>query len=1201
MYLKSLELHGFKSFPNKTVLQFERGTTIVVGPNGSGKSNISDAMRWVLGEHSSRNIRGNRMEDVIFGGTDTRKPMSFAEVSVTFDNSSPEHRIDSAYDEITVTRRYYRSGDSEYMINRKNCRLRDIQTLFLNTGVGREGYSIIGQGKIAEILSKKSEDRRNIFEEAAGIAKFRQDKEETEKKLAGVERNIESSMLIFTELDSRIDSLRRDAEKARKYLALVETKKSADVSLWLFDTQKIKRELEAAADAFKLASAEYERLKEMIEDLEQQSDHIHDRLTGTRIHSEELLAKINDANRRINALENAFQLAIGRIQHLRELSAQNEERIQNINAEDARVAAHSEDEKKRIAALKSEKEDLMDEQLELLAEMDGYRRAAEELERLLAEKLTQLEALNKENMDLRVRLNIASQARTDGQGKGESLIAEIDRYRAAEEALKADVARCERATESYRTKIDEAQAIIETENATLASLLVKRDEESRRLNDVNGQRSGVSQRIESLRRVEEHFDGYHQSVRYVMQEYAKRPNAFKGTVYGPVSKLISTPSQYITAIETALGQNLQHIVVDDEETAKAAISILKYAGAGRATFYPISSTRGTTETEELRRAAAFEGYVGRADTLITFDERYRRIMEWMLLRTVVFDNIDNATKAAKALQYRIRIVTMDGQQINVGGSFTGGSLQRDSGILSRSAEIETLEAQKHTLETEAKKSADRLVEIDRSTDAARSRMHDAEQRRDLLYTMSRAQFAELDTANAKLEANTELIRKLEADRAKLAEDEGRYETDISELEEQLSALEKRIADLRAERQDDEVERQRRLDLRDQKSEEVADRKLRLAMIDKDIEAAETMIASDAETLLVHQREVSDILAHNKEYEESIQALESEKATNRDEIALIKQSLTELESERKDSESDTGELDKRENELREKIRAANDERERCFAEYTKSEAKLTRLREDDARLENKLWEEYHITYEEAVALDYPPVTQQTRHEIASVLSSCRAKIRELGSVNPGAIEEYEEVRIRHEDMKKKLDDLNASKEKLSEIIAGIEEGMRTGFRQTFDQINENFAEVFSELFGGGQAELSLTDPEDVLTSGIEIKAAPPGKIIKSLSLLSGGEQTFVAIALIFAILKANPTPFCIFDEIEAALDEVNVDRFGAYVQKYSEKTQFVLITHRRGTMEIGNRLYGITMPERGISRAVALDVSEIESKQKELLS
>ena len=1201
MYLKSLELHGFKSFPNKTVLQFERGTTVVVGPNGSGKSNISDAMRWVLGEISSRNIRGTKMEDVIFGGTDLRRPMSFAEVSVTFDNSDTEHRIDSPYDEITVTRRYYRSGESEYMINRKNCRLRDIHELFMNTGVGREGYSIIGQGKIAEILSKKSEDRRNIFEEAAGISKFRQRKEETEKKLRGTEQNMDSLTLIFNELDARIGPLARDAEKAKKYRDLLESKKRADVSLWLFDTEKIKADLQGAERTFRLAMAEYERLKENIDTLEKQSDHIHDQLTGRRLASEQLLTDINATTKRIHALENAYQLAIGNIQHLMEMTEQSRRHLASLDEDDSRLSGHRAENEEKKKHLAEEIKALEDAKLELIVSAEALLSEAKDVESKLAEELNEIEALNKESMDLRVRLDVSEKAKADGAGQGENILSEIDKYRKAEASLKEELARCEKNTAAYKEKIDAAEKVIAEKNAVLAEATLEKEEKNQRLLDENGKISGLAQRIDSLRRMEEHFEGYQQSVRFVMQEYASTPSRFSGKIYGPVSKLIGTPKQYVTAIETALGQNLQNIVVESEQTAKSCISVLKQAGAGRATFYPISSIRAATETDEIKRAVSLNGYVGRADKLISFDPAYREIMEWLLLRTLVFKDIDTATEAAKKLQYRVRIVTLDGQLINAGGSFTGGSVRRDSGILSRSGEIEQLVKSQNDLLKQADKTKQEIASVEKTIEDAKQRIADAEQTRDLLYTMSRAQFSELDHANAKLTANEELLLKLTADYERLTSEGGRYETDILAAKADLENVENKIAALRESRAAREVERQRLLDEHERKNEEIGELRLRVAMLNKDIETVDVQNESDLQSLQAHKDDRIATEENIRGFTLRIEALEKEKEENRAEHEVQKNALRTLEDKRVSTEEEGSDFDRMEKELREKIRAANDEREKVFGEYTRSENKLNKLKEDNERLENKLWDEYQISYEEAVALDYPAVTAANRGEMASLQSSCKAKIRELGNVNPGAIEEYDQVKGRHEELKVQLEDLNASRTELLDILSRVEKEMRDSFSKTFDEINNNFRTVFAELFGGGEAELSLTDPEDVLVSGIEIKAAPPGKIIKSLSLLSGGEQTFVAIALIFAILKANPTPFCIFDEIEAALDEVNVDRFGEYVLKYSKQTQFVLITHRRGTMEIGDRLYGITMPERGISRAVPLDVSEIESKQKELLA
>ncbi|MBQ9736270.1 MAG: chromosome segregation protein SMC [Clostridia bacterium] len=1201
MYLKSLELHGFKSFPNKTVLSFEKGTTVVVGPNGSGKSNISDAMRWVLGELSSRNIRGTKMEDVIFGGTDMRRPMSFAEVSVTFDNSSPEHRMDSPYDEITVTRRYYRSGESEYMINRKNCRLRDIHELFMNTGVGREGYSIIGQGKIAEILSKKSEDRRNIFEEAAGISKFRQRKEETEKKLSAVAQNVESLTLIFNELDARIGPLARDAEKARKYRVLLEDKKRADVSLWLFDTVKLKSDLQKADEAYRLAKAEYERLMERIESLEKQSDLVHDRLTGSRLASEQLMTQISETTKRIGVLENAYALAIGSIKNLGELTAQCRERLSGYDDEGERIEAQKKELLTEIANIEEKEREEDDARLALLLAFDELSRAAQALEASLAEELAAIEELNAKAMDLRVRLDVSERAKADDSDKSASISEEIDKYRKAEAELSAEVARCEKNTAGFRERIDRAEAIIKEQTEVLEGALLKKEDAQRKHNEVQGAVSGLAQRIDSLRRMEEHFDGYVQSVRFVMQEYTKDASRFRGAIYGPVSKLISVEEKYITAIETALGQSLQNIVVEDEETAKSAIAVLKQHNAGRATFYPISAIRAQSETDEIRRAASFRGYVGRADRLIGFDARYKEIMESLLLRTVVFDNIDNATAAAKSLNYRVRIVTLDGQLINAGGSFTGGSVRRDSGILSRNTEIDALLSQKKEKEARVAALEKTIHAQEDEAEAARNKIRDAEQNRDLLYTMSRAQFAELDSAKAKLEANAELLSKLEEDRERLRAGSDKYDSDIRALQAALEETVKEIDRRRELRSELEIKRQEALDAREAKGAEINESKLRLAVLSSEKEGKRTQIESLGQTLLSRDESRAATERQIAEYAARMAALEEEKHLNRTELAEEQKRLAELEAGRSDKESEGDEYTKLENELREKLRAANDERERVYGESARCEGRLVRLREDNERLENKLWDEYQISYEEAVALDYPPVTAQNRAEMAALQSSCKSKIRELGNVNPNAVEEYEAVSGRHAELQTQLADLAASKEELVSILSRIEDEMEESFRQTFDQINENFGIVFSELFGGGQAELSLTDPENILTSGIEIKAAPPGKIIKSLSLLSGGEQTIVAIALIFAILKTRPSPFCIFDEIEAALDEVNVGRFGAYVRKYSENTQFILITHRRGTMEIGDRLYGITMPERGISRAVPFDVSEIESKQKELLT
>ncbi len=1201
MYLKSLELHGFKSFPNKTVLTFERGTTIIVGPNGSGKSNISDAMRWVLGELSSRNIRGTKMEDVIFGGTDTRKPMSFAEVSVTFDNSEGGRRIDSPYDEITVTRRYYRSGDSEYMINRKNCRLRDIYELFMNTGIGREGYSIIGQGKIAEILSKKSEDRRHIFEEAAGISKFRQRKEETEKKLNETLGFVESATLIYNELDARIGPLSKEAEKARRYRELLERKKEADVSLWLFDTKKIKTDLQTAENNLTLARAEYERVVESIESLEQQDDHIREKLTGSRLESERLVHEISEANKRLSALERDYSVALGEIRHMQDLAEESRRQFEKLDQEDAHLAEGKAEAEATLVALAQQEADFKDEQLVLLAAREEALRAAKALEEALEKELKEIEALNAEAMDIRVRLDVSRKAKEEGKGKGEELLREIAALEEKGTVLAADLERCDKNTASYRAKIASAEDSLVEVNERLASLQEEKDEQKRLLNDAAAKKSGLEQRIEALQRMEEHFEGYQHSVRFIMQAYAQNKAQFKGKIYGPISQLITVEKEYVTAIETALGQNMQNIAVENEETAKSAIYALKQAGAGRATFYPLNAVKAGGVTDEIRDAAGFRGYVGRADELVSFDAEYRNLIEHLLLRTVVFEDIDTATEAAKRLRYKVRIVTLDGQIINVGAAFTGGSLKRDSGILSRGTEIEGLQKEMTSAEKKVSDFAEKIKKIENDILLMQAKSAELSQAKELLYNMSRAQLSEYERVKAAAEGNDTLLEKLREDYNGLSESGGKFDSDILRFEAELAGVLGKIEEIRTLRSTQEAERHAFLDTKEEKDNEITELRVRFASLEKDKENAENALALGASTKEAHERERESISLRIEDYLSRAKAMEESNLANREQVKEVTALLGDLEAQRLGSQKDEDEFNRRDGELREKIREANEEKERLSAHYNRAELALNRFREENERLETKLFDEYQITYEEAVALSYPAVTTENRAEVAAVQSSCKSKIRELGSVNTGAIEEYAEVGARHESLKHQLEDLEKAKTELLDILKKVEEEMRVSFTNTFNDINENFGVVFSELFGGGEAELSLTNPEDVLTSGIEIKAAPPGKIIKSLSLLSGGEQTFVAIALIFAILKANPSPFCIFDEIEAALDEVNVDRFGAYVTKLSGESQFVLITHRRGTMEIGDRLYGITMPERGISRALLLDVSEIESKQKELLS
>ena len=1200
MYLKSLELHGFKSFPNRTVLSFERGATVIVGPNGSGKSNISDAMRWVLGELSSRNLRGTKMEDVIFGGTDERRPMGFAEVSVTFDNSDTENRLDSEFDEVVVTRRYYRTGESEYLINRQPRRLRDIYELFMNTGVGREGYSIIGQGKIAEIISKKSDERRNIFEEAAGISKYRHRKEESERKLKATQENLDRVNDILSVLAERVGPLEKEAEKARKGLALYEEKKRADVSLWLFDTKKIREDVIEAEKALKLSKHELEIVDQLISELEAQNDAIYEKAQSNKLLSEQLLEQIRLSTEKLHQLDNALRVAESDFAHSRELTAQCERRISELDGSISALVTNREEYEKRRADAETKLKTYLDKRLEILAEQQKLISAIEKIKGELTEALDELTVEENSLTSLKVRIDVLENSKVSDGTRSLDIEKEIAKYEEDGKALKEEADRCENAASGFKTSIAEKEAIITEAQTSIDSLAAERDELLSVLNTDKVERDTLSERADALQRMNEHFDGYIESVKFVMREYGAGKISGSGKIHGPLSTLINVDKDYITAIETALGSSLQNIVVDNEDTAKAAIYALKRANAGRATFYPISAIKPYTETEEIREAKKLSGFVGRADTLVGSGAEYRSVIEWLLLRTVVFDNIENASVAAKKLRYRVKIVTLDGQIINTGGAFTGGSTKRDSGILSRVSTINELKTRADSLTKKIEVNEKTLADIEARLADAKEAQKNAESEKELLFVLSRSEFAALDNANAKYNANRDIIEKLTGDYQNLLNQQTEAAEEIVRLNADYNANLERIEALKAFR----AKKSEEMGVLDENSDELGSKAndiyIKATESKKDVEAIEELIASTNARIADYEADKAAQNARIAELAQRRDDIDAKQNEGKDEYRSLEAQIDELRDKRLKVESGSDEFERELADIRVKIREKTSSRQVSYEFVIKNENRLEQLCERQDKLGSQLWDDYEITYEQAVALEYPPVTAENHDEIEAYRASCRSKLRNLGSYNPGAIEEYAEVKTKYDDLNTQFVDLTKSYEELNDIIARLEIEMRTSFIDAFEAINRNFGITFKELFGGGNAELSLTDPEDVLTSGIEIKAAPPGKIIKSLSLLSGGEQSFVAIALLFAILKVNPTPFCILDEIEAALDEVNVFRFGEYIKKFDDGTQFILITHRRGTMEIGDRLYGVTMPQRGISQAIELNVNEIEGKQKELL-
>ena len=1201
MYLKSLELQGFKSFPDKTKLTFEGGATVIVGPNGSGKSNISDAMRWVLGEVSSKSIRGTKMEDIIFGGADSRRPMGYAEVSVTFDNTGMIGRLDCPYDEVTVTRRYYRSGESEYFINRRACRLRDIYELFMNTGVGRDGYSIIGQGKIAEIISRKSDERRSIFEDASGIAKYRHKKSETERKLAATEDNMTRINDVFTEVAAQVGPLERESEKAKKAIELLETKKRVDVQLWLYDTEKLREDIAKCEDSFKRAEFDLETVEDAIKALEAQNDRLFEISQSNKNQSESLLSQIRERTEANHALDSEYRVCETNIAHTKELiaTAQGtcESTERSVLAEESSVA----DRQKRIEELRVKLDEGIDQHLEAEAQK---KLAAEEAERLgfdIDRALSDIHAINADIADVNARISFIDNSRNSDADKNEAMQQEIAAYEAETAKLTARIESAQKTVDEYDGVSAEAAQTADKLTAELSELYAERHELNDTLTATRLRRDSAQQRIDTFKAMEEQLEGYSGSVRFVMKKYAEGAITDKygapcGKIYGPLSQLIDVEDRYITAIETALGPNLQHIVVEDESVAKAAMFALKKAEAGRATFFPLSSMRGQKPTEEMKEASGFQGYISVADELIVAKPELSEILSGLLGRTVVFDTIDNATAMAKKLKYKVKAVTLDGQQINVGGSFTGGSVKQKANILGRAGEIKRLEEE--IAELDGKLSAisgDMSVLSEKITDREDDK-DSCEQKIGLIKVMRDSEATRLADLTAKRDANETLTEKLKADYAEQLRAREQFEADRERLSVRKRELETQVSEISAARSEMDIKRSAALDKKEDCEKQMTEIYIGLTAIRKDIQTEETMIEESGTRISGYAELLETQRAYISDLEEKILGYESVRSANRQSYDEGVKALAELNAKRAKVEEGSSEFERKLAEVNGKMRERMQQKENVFKEYTRFENRLNNLRVEQDKLASRLWDEHELTRADAAALGYPALDASTRAEAAAKQTECRNKLRGLGNVDLDAVNKYKEVKARYDHMDGQIKDLTAARNELQEIIDKLEKEMETAFVDSFNKINENFNKTFSELFGGGSAEISFTDPENVLESGIEIKAAPPGKIIKNMVQLSGGEQSFIAIALVFAILKVNPTPFCIFDEIEAALDEVNVARFAEYIKRYSSGTQFVMITHRRGTMEAANRLYGVTMPERGISKVLELDINDISKKK-----
>ncbi|MBQ8404981.1 MAG: chromosome segregation protein SMC [Clostridia bacterium] len=1201
MRLKSLELQGFKSFPDKTVINFNRGITVVVGPNGSGKSNISDAMRWVLGEMSSKSIRGSKMEDVIFAGSQKRSPMGYAEVSVVFDNSEEAGKNEelAEYDEIVVTRRYYRVGESEYFINRKNARLKDIVELFLNTGLGKNGYSIIGQGKIAEIISQKSEERRSVFEEVAGIAKYRYQKNEAEKKLAGTDENLTRLSDIVSELEGRIAPLERDAEKAKKYLEIYEQKKAADISLSVYDIENAGKSEKELAEKLTFSKHELDTSDETLAEMDEADERLFEKIQVNKLNYERAVAKIAEVTNRLHEAKSGILVKENDLSHYKGvLESANgkltalDSSINGANEEyRARLAEYTAAEKNKNKVQKS-LDGIEAELLEIASTMKG-------IDAEKAEIAKDIETLNAQTVEARVAFSVAKSQGEAGAQKCAELAENIAKYEEDIKILSARIAKAREKIDGYIAKekgftqdvaeLDAKRAENDNESALLA------EKKSKMFIDI----SQTKVKIQNLVNMEELFEGYSRAVKFVMNAHKTgrilTQSGEKPVIYGPVSLLFEVDTQYSLAVETAMGGALQNIVTEDEASAKAAIAYLKRQNAGRATFCPITTVNGTELDADKMMLPAKKGFVSVASGLVRADAKFAGIIRNLLGRIIVADNLDNAAKLAKSLDFRYKIVTLDGQVVNAGGSFTGGSAQNGSGMLSRHAQIEKMQADVAALEKEMAGVTADMKKLEAASAELKKRKEGVLANLSVLRTMKEAESTQLQVLISTGKGMESTLADLVAERDTLEARGVKTADNIDAIAKKEKEYGKQIEKLNMRAENLAVERDKLNARTEALRTEQSERSVELAREEKNLElllSVANTAKSKAEDYALRREELTESV---REAKESIKAANAEIEAYKKVISSTDGTVAGLEREKAETNALSLRLEKEQAENRAKQKELSHKRELIFREYTRLESAHKSMAEKKDKLLSFLWDEYELSYSAACELGYEKVTEENRTSVVSAQAKCRDRIKALGHVNVGAIEEYREVNERYTFLSSQINDLKKSKDELTKVIFSLEDQMRRDFAATIQLVNTHFGNVFAELFGGGHAEISLTDPENVLESGIEIKAAPPGKVIKSLSLLSGGEQSFIAIALYFAIMKVSPAPFCIMDEIEAALDEVNVDKFADYVKKYSEKTQFVIITHRRGTMEVADTLYGVTMHEKGISQVLSVDVSEIEKK------
>ncbi len=1185
MYLKSLEIQGFKSFPDKTVLTFGEDITAIVGPNGSGKSNISDAIRWVMGEQSSKALRGGKMEDVIFGGTQQRKQTGYAEVSLVLDNSEGIFALEET--EVMVTRRYYRSGESEYYINRRSCRLRDVNELFMDTGLGREGYSIIGQGRIDEILSVKSQDRREIFEEAAGISKFRHRKEESERRLERTEENLVRINDKIAELELQVEPLREQAEKAKKYLTLRDELRGLEVSLWMEQLDRLRAGNAKLMTDYAQAVSQRDAAAQAQENLYARTEELQTRLRDREQNAENLREKRTEQ-------ENRRAEADSRIAVLKSRQQGNEDTIRRLNIElgdqqgrEDSISAQIAQREQRITEIKTEKTELYAQLSQREQEAGGITQ--------------QVDALSADREELRRQQAVETDAANDAKALLSALAAAsqelLDRDTALRNMLHETTEQLETARQTAQRnrelqaqqeeKRQEAKNRIDAWKLKAQNRQRRAEQLSAQVNQLRVEDNTLRSRIKMLTEMEKVYEGYSKAVKQVMGE-VKRGGLTH--IRGPVAGLISVPDSYTVAIEIALGGAMQNLVVDREEDGKRAINWLKRRDAGRATFLPLSVIRPNVLREQGLEQEP--GFVGIASDLVKYDAEYKDLFANLLGRVVIAEDMDGAIQIANRYHHRFRIVTLDGQVLNPGGSMTGGSVSRNAGILSRANELKRLRTQEAGLQADLTKVEGQFVEERRQAEKLSYQVEAAggelRQVEDELLRLTTAAEHDRQTI-ADLEVRIENTKR---DLALLGSRSGQNEEEIAAARTRIQEKEEKAAALQGQEAEKSAAYDELMKQGAAVNDAISGLKLQIATLDTEAETSQSALeqlrqlqidlSGDRESRLSM---IESLTGDNAALELELQREQDALAEILSQKAALEEQLAALNQEKLDLEAERSRLDR-------DSRDKNNELLNLEREVSALEQKKTAAATEENQLLDKLWDNYELSHS---------VAQQVRFELESVakatrrVSELKRSISALGNVNVGAVEEFERVNGRYTYLIEQRDDVTRSKDELLTIIGGLTREMETIFREEFKKIQAAFSTTFLELFGGGRANLELEDPEDILNCGIEIKVQPPGKALKVITLLSGGEKAFVAIALYFAILKVRPTPFVVMDEIEAALDDSNVVRFARYMRTMTAHTQFIVITHRRGTMEEADVLYGVTMQEQGISRMLTINLNEAEKE------